>query len=45
MIGVVSVPVQSFAWSVKRIGNRTAPCGEPVEREREDESTALSEND
>ena len=44
MIGVVSVPVQSFAWSIKRIGNRTVPCGEPVEIEWEDESTALSEN-
>ena len=30
MIGVVSVPVQSFVWSVKRIGDRTVPCGEPV---------------
>ena len=27
MIGVVSVPVQSFVWSVKRIGDRTVPCG------------------
>ena len=40
MIGVVPMPVQSFVWSVNRIGDRTAPCGEPVQIEREDESTA-----
>ena len=47
MIGVISVPVQSFVHSVKRIGDRTVPCGEPVEMEREDENAAgdeLSEN-
>ena len=41
MTGVVSVPVQSFVWIVKRIGDRTVPCGEPVETEPEDESAAL----
>ena len=40
MTGVVLVPVQSFVQSVKRTGDRTVPCGEPVEIEREDESTA-----
>ena len=39
MIGVVSVPVQSFVQIVKRTGDRTVPCGEPVEIEREDKST------
>ena len=31
MTGVVSVPVQSFVYSVKGMGDRTVPCGEPVE--------------
>ena len=39
-IGVVSVLVQSFVQTVKRIGDRTVPCGEPVEIEREDKSAA-----
>ena len=39
-IGVVSVLVQSFVQTVKRIGDRTVPCGEPVEIERKDECTA-----
>ena len=38
MIGVVSVPVQSFVHSVKRIGDRTVPCGELVETVQEDKS-------
>ena len=33
MFGVVSVPVQSFVLIVKRIGDRTVPCGELVEIE------------
>ena len=40
MIGVVSIPVQSFVYGVKRTGDRTVACGQPVEIEREDESTA-----
>ena len=35
---VASVPVQSFIENVKRIGDRTVPCGMPVETEQEDES-------
>ena len=35
MFGVVTVPVQSFVSSVKRIGDRTVPCGTPVEINRE----------
>ena len=31
MFGVVSVPVQSFVSSVKRIADRTVPCGNAVE--------------
>ena len=26
MIGVVSVPVQSFVYNVKEMGDRTVPC-------------------
>ena len=28
---VFSVPVQSFAYNVKRTGDKTHPCGTPVE--------------
>ena len=48
MFRVVSVPVQSFVSSVKRIGDRTVPCGKPVEIKREDKvqlGDELSEND
>ena len=40
MIIVVSVPVQTFVYSVKRIEDGTVPCGEQVEIEREDEIAA-----
>ena len=40
MIGIVAVSVQSFVKSVKRIEDRTVPCGEPVEMEQEDKSAA-----
>ena len=43
MTGVVSEPVQSFVQIVKRIGDRTVPCGEPVEIEREDKSVAWND--
>ena len=29
--GVVSVPTQSLVYNVKRMGDSTVPCGEPVE--------------
>ena len=40
MIDVELVPVQSFVYSVKRIGDRTESCGQLVEIKWEDESTA-----
>ena len=30
---VFSVPVQSFVYNVKRTGDKTHPCGTPVEME------------
>ena len=36
----MSVPVQSFVKNVKRIGDGTVPCGQPVEIEPEDVGTA-----
>jgi len=48
MFGVVSMPVQSFVSSVKRIGDRTVPCVKPVEIKREDKvqlGDELFEND
>ena len=48
MFGVVSVSVWPFVYSVKRIGDRTVPCGKPVEIKREDKvqlGDELSEND
>ena len=38
--GVVLVTVQSFEYNVNRTGDRTVPCGEQVEIEREEESGA-----
>ena len=48
MFRVVSVSVWAFVSSVKRIGDRTVPCGKPVEIKREDKvqlGDELSEND
>ena len=48
MFGVVSVSVWPFVSSVKRIGDRTVPCGKPAEKKREDKvqlGDEPSEND
>ena len=40
IIGVVSVLGQLFVCSVKRMGDRTVPCGGPVEIQQEEENAA-----
>ena len=39
MRGVISVPLQSLVYSVKRTGAKTVPCGAPVDVQSWDEST------
>ena len=39
MTGIVSVPLQSLVYSVKRTGAKTVPCGAPVDVQSRDEST------
>ena len=36
---VFSVPVQSFVYNVKRTGDKTHPCGIPVEMDRSPDNT------
>ena len=38
MTGVISVPLQSLVYSVKRTGAKTIPCGAPVDLQSWDES-------
>ena len=39
---VFSVPMQSFVYNVKRTGDKTHPCGTPVEMDRSPENTPLN---
>ena len=39
---VFSVPVQSFVYNVKRIGDKAHPCGMPVEMDRSPDNTPLN---
>ena len=39
---VFSVPVQSFVYNVKRTGDKTHPCGTPVEMDRSPDNTPLN---
>ena len=45
MTGVISVPLQSLVYSVKRTGAKTVPCGAPVEAQNWDESTDWKRTD
>ena len=42
---VFSVPVQSFVCNVKRTGDRTHPCGMPVEMDRSPDNAPLNRTD
>ena len=42
---VFSVPVQSFVYNVKRTGDKTHPCGTPVEMDRSPDNTPLNRTD
>ena len=37
-----SVPVQSFVYKVKRTGDKTHPCGTPVQMDRSPDNTPLN---
>ena len=39
---VFSVPVQLFVYNVKRTGDKTYPCGTPVEMDRSPDNTPLN---
>ena len=43
--GVISVPLQSFVYNVKRTGAKTVPCGAPVGVYSRDESTDRKRTD
>ena len=42
---VSSVTVQSFVYNVKRTGDKTLPCGTPVEMDRSSDNTPLNRTD
>ena len=45
MTGVMSMPLQSLVYSVKRTGAKTVPCGAPVDVQSWDESTDWKRTD
>ena len=45
MTGIISVPLQSLVYSVKRTGAKTVSCGAPVEVQSWDERTDWKRTD